>query len=139
MCPDRVSQRGIGLPLALFVITVLALIVAVMARLQEGSADALSLQLQSQRAFLAAESGAQLGVARVLSAGDCAAMPGSVPASGTFSAVGLQGCRAVLGCEQTGLVNGPAGAQRYFLVTSTGSCPLGAAGPVQRTVEVRLQ
>jgi len=64
MCPDTSlkSQTGAGLPIALFVITVLALLVIVMAQLQQGTGESLSLQIQSQRAFFAAESGAQVGV-----------------------------------------------------------------------------
>lgn len=139
MCPDVNDQRGVGLPLAIFVITVLALIVAVMAQLQLGSAESLSLQLQSQRAFLAAESGAQLGVSQVLAGGGCAGVSAAVPGTGTFGAGGLNGCRATLACSAGDPVAGPAGTQQYFLITSTGVCPAGEGGQARRVVEVRVQ
>lgn len=138
MCPDLNIQRGVGLPLAIFVITVLALIVAVMAQLQLGSAESLSLQLQSQRAFLAAESGAQLGVSQVLAVG-CGGVSAAVPGAGTFGSGGLNGCRATLACAAGDPVTGPDGTQQYFLITSTGTCPTGDGGQARRVVEVRVQ
>ena len=131
-------QRGAGLPVALFVITVLALIVAGMAQLQTSTAESVTLQLQSQRAFFAAESGAQLGVARALSGG-CGAVPAAVPASGTFNTTGLQGCRATLSCTATTLDPGGPLEQTFFMLTSTGTCAAGAGGDVRRLVEVRVQ
>lgn len=54
MYPEKCSkyQNGAGLPIALFIITVLSLIVLSMGQLQESSGKAISLQIQSQRAFL---------------------------------------------------------------------------------------
>ena len=139
MCPDTPSsQRGAGLPVALFVITVLALIVAGMAQLQVSTAESVTLQLQSQRAFLAAESGAQLGVRAALAAESCGAVPSSVPGSGSFSVPGLSGCRATLACEQVTVEPEPGELLRYYLIASTGQCGSGA-GLVARTVEVRVQ
>lgn len=59
MYPERLhhQQSGAGLPVALFVITVLALLVIGMAQLQESSSKAVSLQIQSQRAFLQRRAG----------------------------------------------------------------------------------
>lgn len=48
---NLVNQGGAGLPVALFIITVLALLVTGMAQLQQASGDSVSLQIQSQRAF----------------------------------------------------------------------------------------
>ncbi|MCH8499966.1 MAG: hypothetical protein LAT63_15935 [Marinobacter sp.] len=139
MCLDApLYQRGAGLPVALFVITVLALIVAGMAQLQVSTAESVTLQLQSQRAFLAAESGAQLGVRAVLAAENCGAVPANVPGSGTFAPPGLSGCRAALVCDQVTLEPEPGVFQRYYLIASTGQCGTGA-GLVARTVEVRVQ
>lgn len=138
MYPDR-RQRGVGLPLAIFIITVLALIVATMAQLQVAGANAVSLQLQSQRAFLAAESGAQLAVAQVLGAGNCTAVAAAVPGAGTFTATGLEGCRATLSCSASTPVAGPAGTLQYFQLTSTGTCAMGDGSVAQRIVEVRVQ
>jgi len=66
MCPEPSlsRQQGAGLPIAIFIITVLALIVTSMAQQQESSGAAISQQILSQRAFYAAESGAQAAVTR---------------------------------------------------------------------------
>ena len=82
MYPERgiKQQIGAGLPVALFIITVLALIVTSMAQQQESSGASVSQQILSQRAFYAAESGAQVAVAEALSGSSC----GSVSSSITF-------------------------------------------------------
>ncbi|MEP1216476.1 MAG: hypothetical protein ABJM11_19815 [Marinobacter sp.] len=131
MCPERKlsKQAGAGLPIALFLITVLALLVVGMAQLQESSGRSISLQIQSQRAFFAAESGGQVGVSRVL------ADPDSLQcfANDTinFSSPGLGGCSAVLRCSDTG-------GSGLFEVTSEGRCGSGQER-ASRTVEVRLR
>ncbi|WP_404368108.1 hypothetical protein [Marinobacter sp.] len=137
MCPDSspANQRGAGLPLALFIITVLALLVAGMAQLQESSAGAVSLQIQSQRAFFAAESGAQAGVAEVLSGASC----GAVNSPKTFTVSGLNGCEALLDCSSVQAdIEGNSDLETVFTLTSTGQC---GAGPdfAQRVVEVRVR
>jgi len=131
MCPDPnfQKQKGAGLPIAIFIITVLALLVLGMAQLQESSGQSISLQILSQRAFFAAESGAQVGVARVLAdpdnpqcfANDTLSLPSS----------GLSGCNASIRCTDiTG--NG------LFEVVSEGGCGIGSER-ASRTVEVRLR
>jgi MSHA biogenesis protein MshP len=139
MFPDLYCrQRGAGLPVALFIITVLSLIVATMAQLQQGGAESVSLQIQSQRAFYAAESGAQVAVAQVL-AGDCGDVTNQ-----TFTLTGLSTCTATLSCAGPQTIDtnddgdfNDIGEQVYTL-TSTGSC---GAGPDQaeRVVEVRVR
>lgn len=141
MCPDRPlvhslhAQRGIGLPIALFVITVLALLVVGMAQLQESSGKSVSLQIQSQRAFFAAESGAQLAVSETLDSGSCV----GVPAELDFTLGALKDCKAVLSCSVTGPVPIPgSGGDRVFTLTSRGECGVGneMAG---RHLEVRVR
>lgn len=137
MCPDTsiIRQRGAGLPVALFIITVLALLVAGMAQLQESSAGAVSLQIQSQRAFFAAESGAQAGVAEVLAGGAC----GSVNSPKTFSVSGLSGCQAQLSCSSVQAdIEGNSDLETVFTLISTGQCGSGTDF-AQRAVEVRVR
>lgn len=137
MFPDDFyrRQRGAGLPLALFVITVLALLVAGMAQLQESSAGAISLQIQSQRAFFAAESGAQAGVSEVLSGADCSAVNSPI----NFNVVGLSGCRAVLRCSSVLVdIEGNSDLETVFTLLSTGQCG-SSADFAQRTIEVRVR
>jgi len=128
-------QQGIGLPIALFVITVLALLVAGMAQLQQATGDSISLQIQSQRAFHAVESGAQLAVAEVLDGGNCA----TVPASVDFGVGGLKECRANIQCSVTAPLSIPGGGgNRIYTLVSSGECGSGDE-LAQREVEVRLR
>lgn len=131
MCLDRnfKKQTGAGLPIAIFIITVLALLVLGMAQLQESSGQSISLQIQSQRAFFAAESGGQVSVKRIL------ADPGNPQCFAddtlNFPNGGLSGCRALIRCSDiTG--NG------LFEVTSEGRCGSGQER-ASRKVEVRLR
>ncbi len=138
MCPDRYwnRQSGAGLPIAIFVITALALIVASMAQQQESSGLAVSQQILSQRAFYAAESGAQAAVTEALYGGSGC---GSVPGSLTFTQAGLNGCSANLSCSavQADISGSPALESIYTLV-SVGQCGSGAEA-ASRTVEVRVR
>lgn len=137
MCPDRIfrSQRGAGLPIALFIITVLALLVVGMAQLQESSGRSVSLQIQSQRAFFAAESGAQVGVAQALAAGDCSA----VTSPKTFSTGGLNSCRAQVSCSSASAdIEGNSALETVFSITSIGQCGSGS-DRAERVVEVRVR
>lgn len=123
MYPDSSfhKQSGAGLPTALFIITVLALLVFGMAQLQQSSGEAVSLQIQSQRAFFAAESGAQIAVTRLLAGGACPISPVD------FSREGLSACVADVSCSGTGIVN----------IESEGICGSGKE-EASRTVRVRL-
>lgn len=128
-------QQGIGLPIALFVITVLALLVVGMAQLQQATGQSVSLQVQSQRAFYAAESGAQLAVAEVLDGGNCAAVSPSV----NFSVNALKECRADVRCDATAPLSIPGGGgNRVFTLESTGLCG-GGNELARRVVEVRVR
>ncbi|MCK7549758.1 hypothetical protein ACFQGA_17610 [Marinobacter koreensis] len=131
-------QNGAGLPIAIFVITVLSLLVFGMAQLQQQSGESLSLQIQSQRAFFAAESGAQVGVTDVLYEGRVC------PASGSswtiaFTKQALSGCEARLQCSQEDAtaVNGNGG-DRLYTILSEGRCGMGQEA-ARRVVEVRVR
>lgn len=137
MSPDSCArkQAGAGLPVALFVITVLALLVAVMAQLQQSSGEAVSLQVQSQRALFAAESGAQVAVREVLEGSGCS----SVSSPKMFTVPGLSGCRAVMTCESISAeLTGKSPAEDIFTLTSTGQCGTGIDG-AERVVEVKVR
>ncbi|MFL1405787.1 hypothetical protein ACJO2E_10660 [Marinobacter sp. M1N3S26] len=138
MYPDRRSthQRGAGLPVALFIITVLAFLVLGMAQLQQSSGEAISLQIQSQRAFFAAESGAQVAVGQVLATNNdyCS----NVPATVSFTESGLSGCSATIRCSDPDYdIEG----NNYVAVriTSDGQCGAGAPDEANRTVEVMVR
>ena len=128
-------QQGAGLPIALFIITVLTLLVAGMAQLQQAGSESVSLQIQSQRAFFAAESGAQVAVAEVLAAGDCSAVTGSV----TFSANGLSGCESAMFCNSVSAdIDGGPAEETVFTVRSDGQCGSGS-DLANRSVEGRVR
>ena len=116
------KQTGAGLPIALFIITVLSLIVVGMSQLQESSGNAISLQIQSQRAFFAAESGAQIAVTELLAGESCPTVMID------FSREGLSACTADVSCSGSGIVE----------IESKGTCG-GGQEAASRTVEVRLR
>ncbi|MFL1484813.1 hypothetical protein [Marinobacter sp. LN3S78] len=144
-----VSQRGAGLPIALFIITVLSLIVLTMADLQDSGSRSVSLQIQSQRAFFAAESGAQLTLARILpnteNAGEVWSqvqvknINSSPPIE--FGVAGLSDCRADIQVEseEVSSEDGATTSVVWVRVSSTGIC--GDDGPdrAKRTVEVLVR
>ncbi len=146
MYPERIlnarimaRQSGFGLPMAVFVITVMALVIAAMAQLQQSSSEGSSLQLQSQRAFYAAESGLQLSLNLLLppdgSAGrNCASAPFYAhDFSSTASFYGLTNCSITVECQPL-TVN----SEQYFTLTSRGRCGSGTDS-AQRTTEVRVK
>lgn len=134
MClKSPVSQRGAGLPIALFIITVLALLVAGMAQQQQSSGESVSLQIQSQRAFFAGESGAQVGVARVLD------NPAQCPSAGAswsidFTQAALSNCEAALTCRSSA-----AGSRTVYTLTSRGQCGVGSPEEAERVIRVRFR
>lgn len=138
MCPDVSSfryQKGAGLPVAIFVITVLALIAVAMTQLQESTGASISQQILSQRAFYAAESGAQVAVKEVLGGGSCSAMTSTLD----FSNGALSGCEATLACQSVqGDIDGGPTDETVFTLTSDGVC---GQGPEQasRSVQVRVR
>jgi len=132
MSPDESlwKQTGAGLPIALFIITVLSLIVLNMSQLQESSGNAISLQIQSQRAFFAAESGVQVGVQQMLAeldVGDPASCPADITNFGTNS--GLASCSVEFNCDLPGGIS---------TLVSIGRCG-GGPDQAERTIEVRLK
>ncbi|MDK8466043.1 hypothetical protein [Marinobacter sp. SS13-12] len=137
MCPDKrlKNQSGAGLPVALFIVTVLAFLVLGISQLQQSSGESISLQIQSQRAFFAAESGAQVAVRDVLEADSCSAV--NTPL--TFNdADGLQGCSATMACESVTANIGGSGGNTVFTITSSGQCGAGT-DQATRDIEVRVR
>jgi len=129
------QQSGFGLPMAIFVITVLALIVASMSSLQENSAMSRSLQVQGHRALFAAESGIEISLNLLLppdgSPGQaCATNPFF---SHTFNTAGLRSCSVTTACSSV-TVNG----DDIFTLVSQGSCGSGFDA-ANRTLEVRAR
>jgi MSHA biogenesis protein MshP len=142
MSLDRVAsryvhQQGFGLPMALFVITVLAVIISSMASLQNNAASSSALQVQAHRALFSAESGIEASLNLLIppdgSLGRaCSTSPFY---DQTFPSIprGLQGCRVSVDCSVI-TVN----SEDYFTLKSTGRC--GAKLDLStRTLEVRVK
>jgi len=127
------KQTGAGLPIAIFIVTVLSLIVLSMSQLQQSAGKAISLQIQSQRAFFAAESGAQLVLARIMPAdkSDPVTCPETLPdpIDVSFSAGGLANCTASISCKALNPV---------VTIESNGSCGAGI-DMASRTVKISLR
>ena len=122
------KQQGLGLPVALFVITIMSLIAVAVNRLGEVSSQSYTQNLLSSRAFYAAESGAQLRAQRVLSVAPCTC---DTDLTYSFTVKGLNSCNAETTCTQF-----DANSQTYCTIESIGRCDNSAA---QRTIEVRVK
>ena len=125
----RIKQAGLGLVGAIFVIVVVSMLSVAMSRMLESDQTSQSYELLSLKAFLAAESGAQLGVNRLLppaGGGVCAAM------TFNFDDFSLKSCFADVSCSS--LI---VGTKTYYTLTSSGTCQ---AGPftTRRSVQVRM-
>jgi MSHA biogenesis protein MshP len=129
--PQR--QRGIGIPAALFVITLLAILAVAINLLLEQNAETYEEEVSLTRAFYAAESGAGFAMNSIFppeefplynGAAECAAGPRVYE----FTISGLNGCTATVTCS----VDATVASVEYYTIVSEGSCD-----GVTRTVQVR--
>lgn len=134
-----ISQKGMGLPAAIFIITVMALIAAAVNQLVSQNAQTYEEAVDLTRAFYAAESGAGFGMNTIFPPEDypaytantnkCPGTPGPpIPTIYTFTVDGLRQCRAEVTCTEiaTDLKT------HYATIESKGIC-----GNVERAVQVR--
>jgi MSHA biogenesis protein MshP len=125
------KQSGLGLPVAIFIITIMSIIALAVNRLNEASSQTYSQNLLSTRSFYAAESGAQLRaqtVLPVLTVDPCSC--GS-DVTYDFTVAGLNSCSAITICDEF-----TANGATFCTITSIGSCDNTNA---QRTIEVRVK
>lgn len=127
----RGSQDGIGLVGAIFLITVVAVISVAISRSVATTGAAHALELLSARAFMAAETGAQLAVREVLPATGAAVCTNRLRPLDT---VGLTGCQATTRCTETVVA-----AESYFTIESDGRCSDGAALVAERHLRVKTR
>ncbi len=76
------SQRGFALVAAMFLIIVVALLVAAMSRLASDQHGGNSLAIQQARAYQAARAGLEWGISHVLNAGSCSSSEVSMAGGG---------------------------------------------------------
>ncbi len=118
-----------GLVSAIFLITVVAALSVAILRTVRAGADANVQDILAQRAFLAAESGAQLAANRI-------APPSGTPSCGpmTFdlAPLGLPSCQATVSCRAD-----TVDTQTLYTLDSAGRCDSGGV-LAERHVKVRL-
>ncbi|WP_419813218.1 hypothetical protein [Bacterioplanoides sp.] len=124
------KSGGFSLPVAIFIIVILALIAVAVNRLVETGSRSYVASLLSSRAFYAAESGVQLSLIQVLDTPVCSCS-GVTDISFT-NVSGLSACRAVVSCDDSLVINGDT----YCTLSSRGECD---GTNSQRTVEVRVK
>lgn len=133
------SQRGIGLPGAIFVITLMAVIAIAVNQLVQQNAQTFDEEISLARAFYAAETGAGFTMNSLYPPEDysaygnlpdnCADWPAgqTFPRLYNFTVAGVNQCSATVTCS-TKIVNSVV----YTTIESTGSC-----GNVSRSMQVR--
>jgi MSHA biogenesis protein MshP len=131
-------QRGLGLPAAIFVITLLAVLAVAINALVAQNDAAFEEEVLLTRAFYAAESGAGFGLNALFppqefpgyatGAGTLAGSCAVANATYTLEVPGLNACTAAVSC----VVDASVAGVDYYTITSVGTC----AG-VGRTVQVR--
>lgn len=129
-------QQGIGLPAAIFVITLMAILAVAINLLVVDNTRGFEEELRLTRAFYAAESGAGFAMnarfppeefPQYDSTATCPDNAGS-PRVYEFTTEGLGGCSAEVSCS----VDATVDDTEYYTIRSEGRC-----GDVSRTVQVR--
>lgn len=119
---ERKKQQGSALVVAIFVIVVLGLLVSVLTRLVSTSSDSTVIEVFGNRAFMAAQSGLQLGMVELFPLGsdiaDCSAVNSSAV---TYSNGGLAQCRSEVVCDSFNYTGGDT----HYRLESTGTCEAG--------------
>lgn len=128
------KQRGIGLPATVFIISILALILAALSDLNVSSTLSFTQSFQSQRAFYAAESGAQIGLNRIFVGGTtCNNSIADIDFDSGGANLGLDNCTADLSCSIL-TVDGI----NYYTLDSAAVCGSGFE-QAERSIQVRAK
>ncbi len=123
------AQAGLSLATAIFVITVMALLAALIFQLVRNNAETTQEEILLVRAFYAAESGVQLELNKIFPPDGAPNVCAAGPNAYAFEDEGLNACAAETFCTPL-VVDGDT----YYTVRSTGTC-----GDVSRTIQVRAQ
>jgi MSHA biogenesis protein MshP len=131
---SALKQSGLGLPIAIFLITVLAALALNLGLLVQDNAAARSEQITLVRTLLAAESGAGFGLNRLFDPTNAPAYSGLSCSSSTVtysleSDSGMSGCSAGVSCSSK-----TSGSETIYTITSIGSCD-----SLSRTVKVDVR
>lgn len=124
------KQMGMGLPMAIFIITVMAFIALAINELSEGGAKVAGANALSMRAFYAAESGANIVLAINGAGAPCASATTITIAAGQMLN-GLANCTARVICT-------PQASGSVYVLNSRGQCGSGI-DMATREIEVVLE
>jgi MSHA biogenesis protein MshP len=120
------TQRGFSLPVAIFIIVIMALLAAAAVNILNKGLAGVSQEVMSTRAFYSAESGAQFVLSQLFpingGAANCAAN-----SSVNFNNIGLSNCRATMTCNST-----IVGSETFYSISSTGTCSTGDTTTVRQ-------
>ncbi len=133
----NLKQQGFLLPVAMFIIVVMAIFAASLSRTTSETTLGVIQEVISTQAFYAAESGAQWGMGVLFSPvvvrtgvggtdERCTTMSETI----TFSVNGLSNCTAIVSCAESSGI-----ASSAYVITSIGTCGEGTSTSL-RTVEV---
>lgn len=129
----RGRQGGFSLPLAIFIIVVMALIGTAMVSLSQTGQRSVASEVQSIRTFYAAETGAQTAVAQLLPLDGTKPGCGAITSPLALTPAELSGCTASLNCEALSL-----SGDSYYRITSDAQCSF-ANNDTRRQIEVMVR
>ena len=121
------AEKGSALVLVIFIMVVLALLLAALAYITAQSNQNTAYQIASTRAYWAAQSGAEWGTCQIAPATGSAASQCFSPnpaRPGIGSIPGLGGCSATVACSSASTASTTS-----YQITSQGICPAGDLGP----------
>jgi MSHA biogenesis protein MshP len=124
------KQQGLGLIMAIFLIVVVAALAVGVTSLVRTGASAFVQDVLSYKAFLAAESGAQIAMNRVFAP---VGIPSCVNQTQSLNQPGLESCTANVTCTSVSV----SGAATYT-IDSAGRCATGSE-VAERHVVVRAR
>lgn len=123
-------QHGFSLPVAIFILVIMALIAAAAVSIMQTGQSGVSNDVMSTRAFYAAESGAQNVLAQLFPlSGGAANCQASYPTI-TFNQTGLASCSADTQCTAR-----TVGTRTYYTINSTGNC---SSGDINATRQIEM-
>ncbi|WP_437560242.1 hypothetical protein [Acidithiobacillus sulfuriphilus] len=119
-------EKGSALVMVIFVMVVLALLLAALAYINAQSNQNTALQIASTRAFWAAQSGAEWGAYQIApatgsAASQCFSPNPAYPDIGSIP--GLAGCSAAVACSSS-----TTASVTSYRISSQGTCPTGNLG-----------
>ncbi len=118
------KQNGSALMMAIFVISVMGLLGVSMSRILEESSDAVSYEVYSTRAVLAANTGIEVGMVRLFPLGGGLASCLATDTLDLSSYNAYHGCSVSLECSLL-VIPGATSNHYHYRISSTAECNAG--------------